>query len=607
MPVRCPATHMKQHGRAGGGPRGGSPGARATTSALASVLPGLRVARGYEASWLRKDLLAGIALAAFLLPSGMGYARASGLPEVTGLYATIVPLLVYALVGPSRILVLGPDSALAPVLAASVVVLADGDPARAVALAGLLAVIMGAVLLLGGFLRLGFVTDLLSKPIRIGYLNGIAVIVVVSQVPDILGYDAEAEGVVDGVTELLERIGQAGVHGPTLAVGASALAVMVVLRLVRSRVPGVLVAVAGAMVATALLSLGDDVAVVGELPAGLPGPALGGLSLADVPPLIGPAVAVALITFADTSVLSRSFAARRGETVDGSQEMAAMGAVNMASGLLGGFPVSASSSRTPVAEQAGAQTQLTGVVGALGVLAFLLFARGATELLPTAVLAAVVVVAASSLIDVRGVVRLARMSRVETLLSVAALLGVVLVGPLEGIVIAVAVSVAAFVARAWRPYRAELVRIEGVKGYHDIERHPEGHRIPGLVIARFDAPLFFANGGIFNEFIRSLVLGADRPVRRVVVAAEPITGLDTTAIDDLIRLDDWLRTQDVDLVFAELKGPIKDRIVRYGLHGRFDEGHFYPTIGRAVSGYRRDNGIPDPEDDEGRGGAWPHG
>jgi high affinity sulfate transporter 1 len=577
------------------------------TPAAIRWLPGVALARSYERAWLPKDVVAGLALAAFLLPTGMGYARASGLPPVTGLYATIIPLVVYALVGPSRILVLGPDSALAPVIAASVVVLAAGDPERAVALAGLLAVLMGLALLLGGVLRLGFVTDLLSKPIRLGYLNGIAVVVIVSQVPTILGDPGDGGSVVDQVRHVAATGLGGTVHVPTLAVGLGALVVTVGLRVLRSPVPGVLVAVLVAMAATAALGLGDDVAVVGELPPGLPAPALGGLTWQDVGPLVGPALGVALITFADTSVLSRSLAARRGETVDGSQEMAAMGVVNVAAGAFGGFPVSASSSRTPVAEQAGARSQFTGVVGALGVLAFLVLARDVTAYLPTAALAAIVVVAAATLVDLPGLLRLARMSRTETLLSASAFLGVVLVGPLEGIVIALGLSLLAFVTRAWRPYRAELVRVEGIKGYHDVERHPEGHRIPGLVIARFDAPLFFANGTIFAEFVRSLVESAPEPVHRVVVAAEPITGIDTTAVDDLARLDDWLGARGIDLVFAEMKGPIKDRIVRYGMRSRFDPDHFYPTLGRAVSDYRADRARDSPEagDDDADGGETP--
>lgn len=548
-------------------------------------LPGIAVARRYQRSWLRTDLVAGVVLTALLIPAGMGYAEAAGLPPVAGLYATVVPLLAYALFGPSRILVLGPDSSLAPIIAASVLPLAAGDPDRAVALAGLLAILMGLVLILGGFLRLGFVTDLLSKPIRLGYLNGIALVVLVGQLPKLLGFSTDADSLLGEIAAVARDVADGEVNRTALVVGLASLAAIIVPRLLGSRVPGVLLAVIGSIVATAIWNLDDDLSVVGALPSGLPAPALSGLEVGDVVSLIGPAVGIALIAFADTGVLSRTFAARRGESVDGNDEMRGIGASNVVSGLFGGFPISASSSRTPVADQAGAKSQLVGVVGAVLILAFMLLAPGITAYLPSATLAAVVIVAATSLVDVGAVVRLARMSRTETLLSLAAFLGVALVGVLQGIVIAVGLSFVAFVNQAWRPYRTELVRVDGVKGYHDVDRHPDGLRIPGLVIARFDAPLFFANGAIFDDYVRSLVDAAPQPVHWVVIAAEPITGVDTTAMDELIELDEHLEHHGIALRFAEMKGPVKDRLIRLGLGERFPPDHFFPTLGTAVRAY----------------------
>ena len=554
-------------------------------------LPGLGVVRDYERSWLRTDLIAGIVLTALLIPAGMGYAEAAGLPPVTGLYATVVPLLAYALFGPSKILVLGPDSALAPIIAASILPLAGGDPDRAIALAGLLAVLMGTLLILGGFFRLGFVTDLLSKPIRLGYLNGIALVVLVGQLPKLLGFSVDADSLVGEISATVQGILDGEVDPTALIVGLASLAAILVPRLLRSRVPGVLVSVVGAMVATAWLGLEDQLPVVGALPQGLPTPALGGIELGDVASLIGPAAGIALIAFADTGVLSRTFSARRGESVQGDDEMRGIGAANVATGLLSGFPISASSSRTPVADQAGAKSQLVGVVGAALVLAFMFLAPGVTAYLPSTTLAAVVIVAATSLIDVPGLVRLARMSRTETALSLAAFLGVALVGVLQGIIVAVALSFIAFVDQAWRPYRTELVRVDGRKGYHDVVRHPEGHRIPGLVIARFDAPLFFANGAIFDDYVRAMVEAAPGEIHWVVVAAEPITNVDTTAMDELIELDDHLERHGTALRFAEMKGPVKDRLIRLGLGERFPPDHFFPTIGTAVHAYVAESGV----------------
>ncbi|SDD58382.1 high affinity sulphate transporter 1 [Rhodococcus tukisamuensis] len=544
-------------------------------------------ARGYRREWLRADVTAGLVLTALLIPAGMGYAEAAGLPAYAGLYATIVPLLAYALVGPSKILVLGPDSSLAPLIAAAVLPLAvTGDPDEALALAGVLAVLVGLILLVGGFLNLGFVTELLSKPIRLGYLNAIALIVVVGQLPKLLGISVDASGVLGEIAEIGQAVVGGEVDPLAAAVGIGSLAVIVGFRVWLPAVPGVLVAVVGAIVLSASAGLTDDIGMVGALPKGLPLPTVGGVDWQDVGHLIGPAAGIALIAFADSGVLSRTFAARHGEDVNGSTEMKAIGVANVAGGLFGGFPISASGSRTPVAEQSGARTQLAGVVGALAVLLFVLVAPGVTAYLPDATLGAVVIVAATALVDVRGMVRMWRMSTVEFGLAAAAFLGVALVGVLQGILVAIGLSFVAVVAQAWQPYRTELVETTDRPGFHDVVRHPSGDRIPGLVLVRFDAPLFFANGQIFDEYVRSVVAKAPTPVEWVVVAAEPITGLDTTAVDELVDLDTYLEGNGIRLAFAEMKGPVKDRLIRFGLGERFDATHFYPTVEAAVSDFR---------------------
>ena len=540
-------------------------------------LPGIATARHYRRAWLLRDLRAGVVVTALLIPAGMGYAQVAGLPPEAGLYATIVPLLVYAVLGPSRILVLGPDSALAPIIAAAILALALGDDDRAIALAGLL-----AILVLGGLLRLGFVTDLLSKPIRVGYLNAVALLVIISQLPKLLGFSIESGSPFAQVAQLVEGIIGGEVVPLAAAFGLGSLVVIVVLTWLRSPVPGVLVAVVVATLATWMLGLAELMPMVGALPQGLPAPALGGLQWSDVAALALPAAGIALVAFTDSAVLSRTLAARRGESVNGSREMAAIGAANVAGGLFGGFPVSASSSRTPVAEQAGAKTQLTGVVGALLIVAFMLLVPGLTAFLPEATLAAVVIAAASRLIDVRGFVRLVRMDRVDAFLSLAAFVGVLAVGVLEGIAVTIALSLLAFVNQSWRPYRAELGRVEGLRGYHDLTRYPEGERIPGVVIVRFDAPLFFANGGIFDDYVRSRVQAAGAGVHTVILAAEPITGIDTTAIDELVELDEYLASHGIRLILAEMKDPVVDVLRAYGVTDRFTPDRFAPTVGAAV-------------------------
>ncbi|MET0195885.1 MAG: SulP family inorganic anion transporter [Rhodococcus fascians] len=559
-----------------------------TVAGIVGRLPGVVTARGYRREWLRSDITAGLVLTALLIPAGMGYAQAAGLPAYAGLYATIVPLLAYAVVGPSKILVLGPDSSLAPLIAAAVIPLAvTDDPASALALAGILGVLVGVILIAGGYLRLGFVTQLLSKPIRLGYLNAIALIVIVGQLPKVLGFSVDADGVTGQFTEIVRSVLGGDIDPVAAAVGLGCLLVIPAFRRWIPRIPGVLVAVVGAMAAAALLDLTDRLSMVGELPRGLPLPSFGGVDWGDVVSLIGPAAAIALLAFADTGVLSRTFAARHGEEVNGSTEMKAIGVANVAGGLFGGFPISASGSRTPVAEQNGARTQLTGVVGALAVLAFVLAAPGVTAYLPDAALGAVVIVAATSLIDVSGLVRMWHMSRVEFGLAAAAFLGVALVGVLQGILVAIALSFFAVVARAWQPYRTELVRTSDRPGFHDIDRHPDGERIPGLLLVRFDAPLFFANGDIFDQYIRTAVADAPVPVEWVVVAAEPITGLDTTAVDELVELDQFLEDKGIRLAFAEMKGPIKDRLIRFGVGSRFDGSRFHYTVEAAVDAFHR--------------------
>ena len=552
----------------------------------ASWLPGLDTLRRYQATWLPHDLVAGLVLATMLVPVGIAYAVASGVPGIYGLYATIIPLLVYALFGPSRILVLGPDSSLAAVILSVVLPLSGGDPLRAVTLAGMMAIVSGTVLILAGVARLGFVTELISKPIRYGYMNGIALTVLISQLPKLFGFSIESNGPLRDLWAIGGAILEGRTNWAALVLGAGTLAVILLLK-GSKRVPGILVAVVGAtaIVGTLDLAARYGVAVLGPLPQGLPGFAVPWISYADIVPVLIGGCAVALVSFADTSVLSRAYAARTGTHVDPNQEMVGLGAANLAAGFFQGFPISSSSSRTPVAEAAGARTQLTSVVGALIIALLLLMAPNLLQHLPTTALAAVVIASAIGLIEVTDLKRIYRIQPWEFWLSIVCFVGVAVLGAIPGIGLAIVIAVIEFLWDGWRPHSAVLGRAEGVKGYHDITRYPDARRIPGLVLFRWDAPLFFANAELFKERVLDAVAKSPTPVRWLVVAAEPVTSVDVTAADTVAELDNALHAMGIELCFAELKDPVKDKLKRFGLFAQLGEDFFFPTIGVAVSRY----------------------
>jgi high affinity sulfate transporter 1 len=557
-----------------------------TVKSLTRWLPGIDMLRRYQAAWLRHDIFAGLVLATMLIPVGIAYAAASGLPGIHGLYATIVPLLAYALFGPSRIIVLGPDSALAAVILGVVAPLAGGDPVRAVTLAAMMALVSGTVLVLAGILRLGFVTELLSKPIRYGYMNGIALTVLISQLPKLLGFSIESEGPLRD----LWAVGGAVLNGKTnwvaFAVGFGTLIVILSLRN-NKRVPGILIAVVGATIVVGVLDLAAryGVKVLGPLPVGLPAFSIPWVGYSDLLPVLIGGSAIALVSFADTSVLSRIYAARLGDNVDPNQEMVGLGVANMATGFFQGFSISSSASRTPVAEAAGARTQLTSVVGALAIAILLVLAPNLLQHLPSSALAAVVIAAAIGLIEIADLKRIYRIQRWEFWLTILCFVGVAVLGAIPGIGLAIGVAIAEFLWDGWRPHSAVLGRAQGVKGYHDISRYPDARRINGLVLFRWDAPLFFANAEFFRERVLEAIAKSPTLVRWLVVAAEPVTSVDVTACDMVAELDKELHTQGIELCFAELKDPVKDKLKRFGLFGQLGESYFFPTIGSAVSRY----------------------
>jgi high affinity sulfate transporter 1 len=555
-------------------------------------LPGLQILREYRAAWFVRDLMAGLVLTTMLVPVGIAYALASGVPGIYGLYATIVPLLAYALFGPSRILVLGPDSSLAPVILAVVFPLSGGDPMRAVALASMMAVVSGLVCVLIGISRLGFITELLSKPIRYGYMNGIALTVLISQLPKLFGFSIDGAGPLRDLVRIAQGVLGGQANWTSFAVGAGTLAAILLLKPYK-RIPGLLLAVVAATVVVDVLNLEGTagVKVLGPLPQGLPSFAFPMINYAHLGNVIIGGCAVAMVAFADTSVLSRTYAARTRTTVDPNQEMIGLGAANLVAGFFQGFPISSSSSRTPVAEAAGARTQLTGVVGAVAVALLLVFAPNLLKDLPSSALAAVVIAAAIGLFEYADLRRILRIQPWEFWLSIVCFVGVALLGVIPGIGIAIVIAVIEFLWDGWRPHYAVLGRVDGLRGYHDVERYPAARRIPGLLLFRWDAPLFFANAELFHQRLLEAIAQSPTPVQRVIVTAEPVTSIDVTSADMLADLVRSLTESGVELRFAEMKDPVKDKLKRFELFERFGAANFYPTIGTAVHAYLEEHAV----------------
>jgi MFS superfamily sulfate permease-like transporter len=450
----------------------------------------------------------------------------------------------------------------------------------------MMAIVSGSVCILAGLARLGFITELLSKPIRYGYMNGIALTVIITQLPKLFGFSGEGEGPLRRIWAFAQAVLAGETNWAALAVGAGTLAVILLLK-GSKRIPGILVAIVGATAVVAALDLATrfDVSVLGPTPQGLPAFAIPWITYADIVPIVIGGCAVALISFADTSVLSRTFAARTGTRVDPNQEAVGLGAANLAAGFFQGFPVSSSSSRTPVAEAAGAKTQLTGVVGALAVALLIVLAPDVLRYLPDSALAAVVIASALGLFEFADLRRIYRIQQWEFWLSMACFVGVAVLGAIPGIGLAIAVAIVEFLWDGWRPHSAVLGRAEGVKGYHDITRYKDARRIPGLVLFRWDAPLFFANAELFQARVLDAVATSPTPVRWLVVAAAPVTSVDVTSADMLAELDHSLHDAGIELCFAEMKDPVKDKLKRFGLFARLGEGAFFPTMGAAVNRY----------------------
>lgn len=552
---------------------------------LAHWLPGMAQFTGYQRSWLRGDVLAGVTVAAYLVPQVMAYATVAGLPPVAGLWAALVPMGVYALLGSSRQLSVGPESTTALMTATALAPLVVGDPARYAAMAAMLALLVGAICLVAGLCGLGFLADLLSRPVLVGYMTGVAVIMISGQLGKVTGEDVTGDEFVTQIRSFVMEL--PSLHLPTVVLSGTVLALLLVLHRVAPHFPGPLVAVLAATAVVWLFSLEDNgIRVVGSIPAGLPAPSLPLIAMHDLATLVIPAVGIAVVAFSDNALTARTFAARKGDTIDASAELRALGICNLTTGVTQGFPVSSSGSRTALGDTVGSRTQLYSLVMLATVLLVMLAGRNLLEHFPMAALGALVVYAALRLIDAAEFRRLARFRRSELFLAVATTVAVLGFGVLYGVLVAIALSLMDTLRRIARPHDSVLGYVPGVAGMHDVDDYPDARPVPGLVVYRYDAPLFFANAENFRERALAAVEAADGPVEWFVLNAEAQVDPDLTAVDALEQLRQDLTARGIVFAMARVKSDLRDDLVAAGFTDRVGADRIFPTLPTAVEAFR---------------------
>jgi SulP family sulfate permease len=549
-----------------------------------SILPGLAQFRGYQRDWLRGDVMAGLTVAAYLVPQVMAYATVAGLAPVVGLWAALVPLAVYAVLGSSRQLSVGPESTTALMTATALGPLAAGDPGRYAALAAAVALLVGAICFICGMIRLGMLADLLSRPVLVGYMTGVAVIMIGSQLGKVTGVSVKGDEFVDQVRSFAAAL--TDVHWPTIGLSAAVLLVLLVLGRAAPRIPGPLIAMLLATAAVAVFSLDrNGIKVIGEIPGGLPVPSLPGIPAAELTAMLIPAAGIAIVAFSDNVLTARTFAARHNQRVDANAELRALGVCNVGTGLLHGFPVSSSGSRTALGDALGSRTQLYSVVTLVFVLAVMLAGRGVLANFPMAALGALVVYAALRLVDVPEFKRLARFRRSELILAVATTVSVLLFGVLYGVLVAIALSILDLLRRVARPHDAVQGFVPGVAGMHDIDDYPNANLLPGLLVYRYDAPLFFANAENFLERAMAAVDDFPGPVEWFVLNAEANVEVDLTALDAVDQLRAELEGRGIVFVMARVKQDLRAELEAAGLVDKIGEDHIFPTLPTAVDAY----------------------
>nr|WP_307783203.1 sulfate permease [Streptomyces sp. MBT53] len=555
------------------------------------LTPGIAALAGYRRSWLRGDLLAGVTVAAYLVPQVMAYAGVAGLPPVAGLWAILPALALYSVLGSSRLLSVGPESTTALMTATVVGPLAAGDPSRYATLAAALAATVGLLCLAAWAVRLGFVADLLSRPVLIGYLAGVALIMIVDQLPKLTGVPTTGSAFFPQLWSFLRHLDR--LHAPTLLFAAVLLAFLFTVARLSKAVPGPLLAVVLGTAAVAVLDLDDryGIKVIGQVPAGLP--TVGLPDLTELPHLVLPALGVLLVAYTDFILTARAFTGGdedEGPGLDADQEFLALGAANIGAGVLHGFPVSSSASRTALASSTGARSQAYSLVAGAVVLAVLLFLSPLLSRTPSVVLGALVVYAAVRMIDLSGFHRLATFRRRELLLALGCLAGVLALDILYGVIVAVGLSVAELLTRVARPHDAVEGLVPGVAGMHDVDDYPQARTVPGLLVYRYDSPLFFANAENFRRRALAAVDQQAVPVRWFVLNAEANVEVDITALDAVDELRRELAHRGVVFALARVKQDLRVDLEAYGLVDSVGEDHIFPTLPTAVAAYREWSG-----------------
>jgi high affinity sulfate transporter 1 len=563
----------------------------------ATLLPGLAVLRGYRRAWLRGDLLAGITVAAYLVPQVMAYAQVAGLPPAAGLVAVVGPTLAYALLGTSRQLSVGPESTTALMTATALLAVGASTVEDRAALAAALAVVVGVLCVVGWLFGLGFLADLLSRPVLIGYLAGVAVLMIVSQVDALTGIDVEGDSLPSQLWSALQSLGE--IHWPTAVLATVLLVLLFLLARFAPKVPGPLVAVLVGAAAVAAFQLSDvGVETVGALPTTLPGFSVPDLDLAEVGRMLGPALGVAVVAYSDNVLTARAFADRRGERIDANQEFLALGGANILGGLLSGFPVSSSGSRTAIGDSVGSRTQLSSLATLATVAVAVIALAPVIAAFPQAALGALVVYAATRLVDVEGIRSVARFRRSELVLLVSTTLGVFLLGALYGVLLAVALSLGDLLRRVARGHDAVLGFVPGLAGMHDVDDYPDAEQVPGLVVFRYDSPLFFANADDFRHRALLAVEEAPDPVTWFVVNAEANVEVDLTSLEALDRLRADLHARGIVLGLARVKQDLLVELEASGVLDRVGRDMVFPTLPTAVAAFRA-------RGEDGPGGARP--